>query len=82
MIIIITIGESVIAIIVLRNINSDSYELTSNNNNNTKVLKQFLNDKLAHYKHPRHTVVVFEIPRNHMGKVNKKTLLKDLNISL
>lgn len=40
----------------------------------------FLNDRLASYKRPRKLVIVPEIPRNHMGKVNKKTLLSDLGL--
>ena len=69
--------------VLRKNEKSDSYPLNNDNNDNdnSKVLRKFLNEKLAHYKHPRHVVVVEELPRNHMGKINKKSLLKDLNIS-
>mmetsp|Transcript_1009 Transcript_1009/g.4315 ORF Transcript_1009/g.4315 Transcript_1009/m.4315 type:complete len:379 (-) Transcript_1009:1035-2171(-) len=43
-------------------------------------LKEFLEDKLAAYKVPRVFYVVEALPRNAMGKVNKKTLLKDLGL--
>eukprot|EP00468_Gymnochlora_sp_CCMP2014_P009576 CAMPEP_0167756752 /NCGR_PEP_ID=MMETSP0110_2-20121227/9556_1 /TAXON_ID=629695 /ORGANISM="Gymnochlora sp., Strain CCMP2014" /LENGTH=487 /DNA_ID=CAMNT_0007642889 /DNA_START=102 /DNA_END=1565 /DNA_ORIENTATION=+ len=42
-------------------------------------LKEFLQTRLASYKIPRELIVVEEIPKNAMGKVNKKTLLQSLN---
>lgn len=42
----------------------------------------FLTTRLAKYKSPRVYHLVASIPRNHLGKVNKKTLLKDLNIKV
>ena len=36
-------------------------------------------EKLAPYKLPKQLVTVEEIPRNAMGKVNKKSLIKTLN---
>lgn len=45
-----------------------------------KSINDFLRDRLAAYKRPRKLVIVPEIPRNHMGKVNKKTLLKELGL--
>ncbi|RYH20922.1 hypothetical protein EON65_22035 [archaeon] len=43
-----------------------------------KMLNKWLEDKLAHYKRPKEYIFVKEIPRNALGKVNKKTLLKEL----
>lgn len=40
------------------------------------ALRQWCNPKLAPYKIPRHWRFVSEIPRNAMGKVNKKELVK------
>jgi len=42
------------------------------------VLNLYLKDKLARYKQPRKYLIVDEIPRNHMGKVNKKSLLSEI----
>ncbi|KAJ3181792.1 hypothetical protein HDU87_000810 [Geranomyces variabilis] len=42
---------------------------------NVATLKTFLKDKLAHYKIPRRYLAVKELPRNVMGKVNKKQLV-------
>ena len=39
-------------------------------------LKEYLTKELAKYKHPRKFLFVSSIPRNAMGKVNKKELLK------
>lgn len=42
-------------------------------------LRRFLKDRLATYKIPtRMLVIEGDMPRNAMGKVNKKQLLKDL----
>lgn len=43
-------------------------------------LRVHLGDRLAPYKHPRELHVVDHIPRNHLGKVNKKTLLTALGL--
>ncbi|NMN96331.1 fatty-acid--CoA ligase FadD5 [Antrihabitans stalactiti] len=40
-------------------------------------LEPMLNDNLARYKHPKHLVVVPELPRNASGKVVKHQLRKD-----
>ena len=37
-------------------------------------LNEFLRDRLASYKHPGVVVAVGSIPRNAMGKVNKRAL--------
>ncbi|KAJ3174090.1 Acyl-CoA synthetase member 3, mitochondrial [Geranomyces variabilis] len=42
---------------------------------NVATLKAFLKDKLAPYKIPRRYLAVKELPRNVMGKVNKKQLV-------
>lgn len=39
-------------------------------------LQEWGRDKLAHYKLPRRLITVYEIPKNAMGKVNKKELVK------
>ncbi|KAI8917702.1 putative long chain fatty acid CoA ligase [Powellomyces hirtus] len=41
-----------------------------------ETLRQFLKDRMAPYKVPRKFLVVDELPRNVMGKVNKKGLVK------
>ncbi|KAI8822216.1 AMP-dependent synthetase and ligase [Fimicolochytrium jonesii] len=60
-------GQILAAMIVLRD---KTKEVT------VEDVKHFLQDKLAHYKIPRRVVVVGELPRNAMGKVDKKTVLK------
>eukprot|EP01034_Spumella_vulgaris_P036385 gene36385-44882_t len=72
--------EKILAVVTVRDtadksVDASSVDLPSS-------LRSFLGDKLAAYKQPRHVVVVKEIPRNHLGKVNKKSLLKDLNITV
>ena len=44
-------------------------------------LKAYLETKLAHYKVPRITILMDSIPRNQLGKVNKKALRKQLQDS-
>ncbi len=45
-------------------------------------VKKFLKDRLATYKIPTRLLVIEgEMPRNPMGKVNKKQLVKDLDWS-
>ncbi|KIW12398.1 hypothetical protein PV08_09675 [Exophiala spinifera] len=41
-------------------------------------MRRALKDKLANYKIPQELRVVESIPRNAMGKINKKTLVKDV----
>jgi len=45
-----------------------------------KTLQDFLAPRLAKYKIPTGLHVVDNIPKNAMGKINKKSVLKDLNI--
>ncbi len=68
-----SMGEKVVAILSIRD---------SNQNIDLKSIKEYLHDKLAYYKHPKEVFVVAQgaIPRNHLGKVNKKTIMKDLNL--
>lgn len=60
-------GQIISAIVVLKD---QSDVLTLEN------LQEWLKDKMAKYKIPRKLLIVDEIPRNHMGKINKKSLLK------
>jgi acyl-CoA synthetase (AMP-forming)/AMP-acid ligase II len=69
------LGENVAAVVALRKGSS----LTRDNAGS--IMNAYLEDKLAHYKRPRYYTIVNSIPRNHMGKVNKKTIIKDLNLS-
>lgn len=41
-------------------------------------LSQWMSDKLASYKCPRDVKIVEELPRNAMGKINKKVLQKQI----
>jgi acyl-CoA synthetase (AMP-forming)/AMP-acid ligase II len=41
-------------------------------------MRRALKDKLANYKIPQELKVVESLPRNAMGKINKKTLIKDV----
>lgn len=62
-------GEKVAAVVVLsKEVEGDIVE----------VMKHDLKDKLAGWKIPKIVKPVPDIPRNQMGKVNKKTLLKQL----
>lgn len=67
------LGEKVVAILSIRD---------NKQNISLKSIKEYLHDKLAYYKHPKELFVVAQgaIPRNHLGKVNKKTIMKDLNL--
>lgn len=64
-----TWGERVVAVIRWK----DGNEPVS-----VEGLGAFLADKLAKYKAPRKIISVDEVPKNAMGKVNKKTLLATL----
>ena len=67
-----TFGQKVVAIITLKSAESVTKQ----------QLMEFLKTRLAPYKLPRGVTVVATIPRNQLGKVNKKTIVKDLNIKL
>jgi malonyl-CoA/methylmalonyl-CoA synthetase len=41
-----------------------------------QTLQTWCRSRLANYKIPRKIIVVSEIPRNAMGKINKKELVK------
>ncbi|MFF0634091.1 fatty-acid--CoA ligase FadD5 [Nocardia sp. NPDC004151] len=58
-------GEVLVAVVALA---AGIDELT------LEELEPFLNESLARYKHPKHLVVVPELPRNASGKVVKVTL--------
>ncbi len=66
------LGERVIAILMLRDKKKWADPPAD--------LRDYLFDKLAKYKQPKEVKIVDTIPRNHMGKVNKKTILKDLSL--
>lgn len=87
------LGEKVLAIMVLRpgvkdGVKNDAAVVAAGDlatvqkdpKQVKQVLQHYLQDKLAPYKQPREYVFVEAIPRNHMGKVNKKSLRKDLGL--
>ena len=41
--------------------------------------QQFLSDKLAKFKHPKALLIVDQLPRNAMGKIEKSVLRKQIN---
>jgi len=43
-----------------------------------RTIRSWARDKLATYKLPSKLIKIDEIPRNAMGKVNKKSLKKEL----
>ncbi|GAQ87419.1 AMP-dependent synthetase and ligase family protein [Klebsormidium nitens] len=64
-----TYGETVAAVIVVRS-GPEGASVTS------KDVREWAKDHLAHYKIPRRIEMVETMPRNAMGKVNKKELLR------
>jgi acyl-CoA synthetase (AMP-forming)/AMP-acid ligase II len=46
----------------------------------TQLVREFLSTRLAHYKQPQQVFVVDALPRNHLGKVNKKQLMSELQL--
>lgn len=80
-------GERVVAIIAIRKHMTEEEEegcllLTQESVSAAAIMKLFLKDRLAYYKHPKEYIIVDQIPRNHIGKVNKKTLIKDITTSI
>lgn len=67
-------GQKVVAIVTRRSSVHDDNQTT------VQSIMKFLEGRLAAYKRPRKVVVIPAIPRNLMGKVNKKTLLKDVGL--
>ncbi|KAF5095899.1 hypothetical protein D0Z03_001717 [Geotrichum reessii] len=68
-------GEQATAIIVLKGSTPNEYRAAFD----YKYLKNQLKDKLSGYKIPREVLILDRpIPRNQMGKVNKKNLVKTL----
>jgi malonyl-CoA/methylmalonyl-CoA synthetase len=57
-------GEAVVAVIVA----SDDARISA------ETVRAFLGEKLAKFKQPKRVFVVSELPRNTMGKVQKKAL--------
>ena len=83
----IALGEKVVAIVALRPSKTQTVgdDDTVGGDSNTELLsvdaiRSFLANRLASYKHPRRVIVVESIPRNHMGKVNKKTIMSDITL--
>ena len=75
------LGEIVVAVVVYKNDNITNNTNTNiDTDTNTQLLNNFLKTRLTSYKRPKVTHTVAYIPRNAMGKVNKKTLLKDLGL--
>lgn len=71
------LGEMIVTVIVARPPSSGSL----NHPSLQKDIEEFIEHRQAKYKHPKKYFFVDAIPRNHMGKVNKKSLLKDLHIN-
>ena len=70
-----TVGEIIVAVLSLRNPLKDGVDIKAE-------MDIYLSDKLAKCKKPRKYFIVDNIPRNHLGKVNKKTIVKDLQLKL
>jgi malonyl-CoA/methylmalonyl-CoA synthetase len=69
-------GETVVAVVALRPpVCENAHTVEAMDVDSIRV---FLTGKLAPYKHPRSVIIVESIPRNHMGKVNKKTLRREI----
>lgn len=72
-------GETIVAVLVIRGESTETLD-QSTKEEITKSIEKYLLERLAKYKTPRIFHLVQTIPRNHLGKVNKKTLLKELNL--
>lgn len=59
-------GEAAVAVVVLEDADVSIREI-----------EDFLADKLARYKHPKHVAIMEALPRNAMGKVQKSVLRSD-----
>ena len=77
-------GEALVAIVVM-NTHTNTNTTINNSSNSTDVtsdiaaIEEFLAPRLAPYKRKfKDFIFIEEIPRNAMGKINKKTLLKDI----
>ena len=60
------VGEAAVAVVVLEDADVSIREI-----------EDFLADKLARYKHPKHVAIMEALPRNAMGKVQKSVLRSD-----
>ena len=54
-------------------------ELTPNAELDLESYQTFLTDRLARYKHPKDLLVMAQLPRNGMGKIEKSVLRKQVN---
>jgi malonyl-CoA/methylmalonyl-CoA synthetase len=81
------VGDRIVAIVTLREpTNAASASTTTASAGTAKqkkerqaVLEEYMRSQLAKYKHPHEWIFLQSaLPRNHMGKVNKKSLLKDV----
>jgi acyl-CoA synthetase (AMP-forming)/AMP-acid ligase II len=68
-------GEQVVAVITMTSDDEQKDQMVT-----VASVDSFLAERLAHYKRPKQYHVVDVIPRNHLGKVIKKTLLQDLQL--
>lgn len=75
-------GETIIAVVMLRQLVAGSGTKEEDFHAVQQDIESFLVPRLAKYKWPRKYYFVSEIPRNHLGKVGKKTLVKDLNLDI
>ena len=62
------VGEIIVALLVLKERDIMMIE----------KVKLYLSETLPSYKIPKQFLILREIPRNAMGKVNKKTILKEI----
>ena len=71
-------GQKVVAVIALK---PGHQLLLAPEEEARRGIMGHMKERMASYKLPRSLHVVTSIPRNHMGKVNKKTLLAALDIT-
>ncbi len=70
-------GQRVVALIKMRAETRLSGKEAQSN------IKAYLATRLAYYKHPKVIVILpdsKELPRNHLGKINKKEVIKSLQL--
>jgi len=69
-------GQDILAIITLKK--DQEITLSQSNPSSLEGLKQWMGKYLAPYKLPQDILILSEIPRNQMGKVNKKFLVQQI----
>ena len=75
------LGQALVGVFVLQDFVVDTASAAEVAAHNAEIL-EFLRPRLAHYKRRFKSIhYVREIPRNALGKINKKTLLTDLKLS-